>query len=150
MNDLQMFANKISGLILGPVKDSQFIFSMYNANNKMIMGIKVSPYQFAIDYDQAISNALSIRHSNPFHYSFTQEMSYTIALVMNAENIQFSINCEELHISSLEDKLFEEADIFGSIHIGAGDEAGNESMPQVYTPIITTSRNTNLSFKLLN
>ncbi|XP_012555807.1 uncharacterized protein LOC101241166 isoform X1 [Hydra vulgaris] len=115
----------------GPVKDSQFIFSIYSANNKMIMGIKVSPFQFTIEYDQVINNAVNIRHSNPFHYSFIQEMLYTLAFVMNHENVRFSINCEELHISSLEDELFRDADIFGSIFIGAGEDAGEESIPKV-------------------
>ena len=106
----------------GPVKDTQFLYSIYNANNKMQLGIKITPYNVHFVYDKRIDAAVSIRRSRTFSAKFNEKISYNLAILLANDQIEVTVNCGAVQTAELDQNLFDNFDLYGRMYLGADAE----------------------------
>lgn len=110
----------------GPVKDTQFLHSIYDANNRLEFGVKVSRYSFTFTYDKKIDPATKFRRTVPYTYNFSEKMWYSIAIYLKNKQVSFRINCGEVLSAAIDTNLTDGLDIYGKMYLGAPFEFENE------------------------
>lgn len=110
----------------GPVLDTQFLHSIYDANNRMEFGVKVSRYNFFFTYDKKIDAATKSRKTVPITYNFSEDKWYSIAIQLNSSKISIKINCGEVHSAFMDTTLSTNLDVYGQMYLGASSEFEQE------------------------
>lgn len=116
----------------GPVKNTHFLHSIYDANNRLQFGVIVSRYTFAFTYDKKIDLGTKSRQIVHHTYSFSEDMWYNVALHLKENEVVFRINCEKEHRAFVNEDLLKDFDVYGQMYLGADkEEEGEKSFVRV-------------------
>lgn len=117
----------------GPVKEPQYVYSVYNANDHLIFGVKLSPYDVNFIQGKRADSTVNLPREHSFPHPFTSDMWYTFAIHLSGDEIKIKIDCGEVYASTLVENIFDNMDIFGQMYLGGGP--GVESKEQVKVEI---------------
>ena len=124
----------------GPVKDTQFLHSIYDANNRLQLGIIVSRYTFAFTYDKRIDMGTKSRQVMAYTHSFAESIWYNMAIHFKKHELVFRVNCEEEHRAFLSEDILKDFDVYGQMYLGAEKE---EEEQKAYVRVSTICFNYN-------
>ncbi|XP_057292794.1 uncharacterized protein LOC130621510 isoform X2 [Hydractinia symbiolongicarpus] len=117
----------------GPVKEPQYVYSVYNANDHLIFGVKLSPYDINFIQGKRAESTVNLPREHSFQHPFTSDMWYTFAIHLSGDEIKIKIDCGEVYASTLVENIFDNMDIFGQMYLGGGP--GVKSKEQVKVEI---------------
>lgn len=101
----------------------RYVFSLYDANNRMLMGLKLGPGVITVNYggqNDVTHNGLS--HS--FAADFRKDEWRQIGVSVASSKLILTENCEQIGQAQLKGQSPELFDIFGAMYIGADVNEG--------------------------
>ena len=115
----------------GPIDRPQYLFSIFNANNEMLIGIKGTSFSLNFVYTSNESPTFQKLSSKILEYEFDEDVWYDLAFLIAPDEIKLQVNCEDIDQFKMEKDIFENFDIYGKMYLGASSTEGKERFVRV-------------------
>lgn len=119
----------------GPIDRPQYLFSIFNSNNEMLIGIKITSFSLNFMYASTGSPTFQKLSSKILEYEFNEDVWYDIAFLIAPDEIKLQVNCEDIHQVKMEKYIVENFDIYGKMYLGASSSEGKERFVRVSSNI---------------
>lgn len=101
----------------------RYVFSLYDANNRMMMGLKLGPGVITFHYGGQ-NDVSQDRSSHSFAADFKADEWRHIGVSVSSSQVRITENCDEIGRAPLKGPTPDTFDIFGAIYIGADINEG--------------------------
>ena len=101
----------------------RYVFSLYDANNRMLMGLKLGPGVITVNYGGQ-NDVIHDGSSHSFAADFRKDEWRQIGVSVSSSRLILTENCVRIGQAQLKGQSPEKFDIFGAIYIGADVSEG--------------------------
>eukprot|EP00794_Sanderia_malayensis_P003236 gene3236-3716_t len=101
----------------------RYIFSMYDANNRMLLGVKLGPDSITFSVGR-VNDVYHDKVTHSFSADFRDDSWHQLGISVSLTGIVVTEECNEVGKVSVNGRLVHNFDIFGAAYIGADDSEG--------------------------
>ena len=100
-----------------------YIFTLYDANNRMLLGLKVGPGVITFHYGGQ-NDVTNDRVTHSFAADFKEDVWHQIGVSVTSSLLTVTEGCVQIGKVELRTKQLDSFDIFGAVYIGADENEG--------------------------
>lgn len=107
----------------GAVYLPHYIFTLYDANNRMLIGLKVGPGVIVFHYGGQ-NDVTNDRVTHSFTADFKEDVWHQIGVSVTSSSLTVTKGCAQVGKVELHTRQSDSFDIFGAVYIGADENEG--------------------------